>query len=47
MRMVIFSAILILMMLFARSGIMGRNEFSWNGLIRLARRAGGSFSGRK
>ena len=33
MRMVIFSIILILLMLFARSGIMGRNEFSWDWLI--------------
>lgn len=33
MRMVIFSALLILVMLFARSGIMGRREFSWQGLI--------------
>ncbi len=33
MRMVIFSMILILVMLFARSGIMGRNEFSWQALI--------------
>jgi len=33
MRMVIFSAILILVMIFARSGIMGRREFSWQGLF--------------
>ncbi|MEJ2719232.1 MAG: branched-chain amino acid ABC transporter permease [Deltaproteobacteria bacterium] len=33
MRMVIFSALLILVMLFARRGIMGRREFSWQGLI--------------
>ena len=33
MRMVIFSVILILVMIFARSGIMGRNEFSWQALI--------------
>jgi branched-chain amino acid transport system permease protein len=33
MRMVIFSIILIFVMLFARSGIMGRNEFSWQRLI--------------
>jgi branched-chain amino acid transport system permease protein len=46
MRMVIFSAILILMMLFARSGIMGRNEFSWNALIRLMWKAGGLTLGR-
>jgi len=33
MRMVMFSVILILLMLFARQGIMGRKEFSWNWLI--------------
>ncbi|MGC8659946.1 MAG: branched-chain amino acid ABC transporter permease [Desulfomonilaceae bacterium] len=33
MRMVIFSAILILVMIFGRHGIMGRYEFSWNGLF--------------
>lgn len=33
MRMVILSLLLILIMLFARSGIMGRREFSWRGLI--------------
>ncbi len=38
MRMVIFSAILILVMIFARSGIMGRNEFSWEGFFTLLRR---------
>jgi branched-chain amino acid transport system permease protein len=35
MRMVIFSAILILVMVFARSGLMGRKEFSWQKLIDL------------
>jgi len=35
MRMVIFSAILILMMIFARSGIMSRREFSWQAAIDL------------
>ncbi len=30
MRMVIFSLILMLVILFARKGIMGRSEFSWN-----------------
>lgn len=34
MRMVIFSLILIVVMLFARNGIMGRSEFSWEGLFR-------------
>jgi branched-chain amino acid transport system permease protein len=33
MRMVIFSLILILVMLFARSGIMGKSEFTWNGFL--------------
>ncbi len=33
MRMVLFSVILILVMLFARSGIMGRSEFTWEGLL--------------
>jgi branched-chain amino acid transport system permease protein len=33
MRMVIFSILLILVMLFARQGLMGRNEFSWQALI--------------
>ncbi len=33
MRMVIFSATLILVMLFARRGIMGRNEFTWQGFF--------------
>ncbi|MBW1979868.1 MAG: branched-chain amino acid ABC transporter permease [Deltaproteobacteria bacterium] len=46
MRMVVFSIILILLMIFARNGIMGRKEFSWDWLIdrcRLARviRGGG------
>jgi branched-chain amino acid transport system permease protein len=33
MRMVIFSIILIFLMIFARRGIMGRNEFSWDWLL--------------
>jgi branched-chain amino acid transport system permease protein len=33
MRMVILSVLLIIVMLFARSGIMGRNEFSWQWLF--------------
>jgi branched-chain amino acid transport system permease protein len=37
MRMVIFSLLLIVVMLFARTGIMGRREFSWQGLIDLGR----------
>lgn len=35
MRMVIFSALLIVVMLFARSGIMGRREFTWAGFFNL------------
>jgi branched-chain amino acid transport system permease protein len=37
MRMVVFSVILILLMIFARNGIMGRNEFSWNWLLERSR----------
>jgi branched-chain amino acid transport system permease protein len=35
MRMVIFAIILVLVMIFARQGIMGRKEFSWQGLLNL------------
>jgi branched-chain amino acid transport system permease protein len=35
MRMVIFSFILILVMIFARSGIMGRHEFTWQRAVEL------------
>ncbi len=34
-RMVIFSILLMMVVLFYRRGIMGRNEFSWDGLFRL------------
>jgi len=37
MRMVVFSIILILLMIFARNGIMGRNEFSWDWLLQRSR----------
>jgi branched-chain amino acid transport system permease protein len=37
MRMVVFSIILIFLMIFARDGIMGRNEFSWDWLLRRSR----------
>ncbi len=47
MRMVIFSTLLILAMLFARSGLMGRKEFSWNSVFVLTRRAIGSIRGTK
>jgi branched-chain amino acid transport system permease protein len=33
MRMVIFAIILVMVMIFARQGIMGRKEFSWQGLF--------------
>ena len=33
MRMVIFAVILVIVMIFARQGIMGRKEFSWQGLF--------------
>ena len=38
MRMVIFSAMLIFVMIFARSGIMGRKELTWKGLINFGKR---------
>ena len=45
MRMVVFSIILILLMIFARRGIMGRREFSWqwllNALVRFRAGKGG------
>lgn len=34
-RMVIFSLLLMIVVLFYRRGIMGTNEFSWEGLFRL------------
>ena len=47
MRMVLFSAILILTMLFARNGIMGRKEFSWQGLFDFVGRITGRIRGGK
>ncbi len=38
MRMVIFAVILIAVMIFARNGIMGRKEISWESLIRRIQR---------
>jgi branched-chain amino acid transport system permease protein len=38
MRMVIFAVILIAVMIFARKGIMGKEEFSWQGFIHLLQR---------
>ncbi len=46
MRMVIFSLILIGVMIFARRGIMGREEFSWKAFINFFhRRARGETQG--
>jgi branched-chain amino acid transport system permease protein len=39
MRMVIFAFILVVVMIFARQGIMGRKEFSWQGLFNLLEKA--------
>lgn len=47
MRMVIFSLLLILVMLFARSGIMGRREFSWHGLLELPGKIAGALKVKK
>ena len=33
MRMVVFSLLLMIVIIFARRGFMGRNEFSWDGLL--------------
>lgn len=44
MRMVVFSVLLMVVIVFARRGIMGRSEFSWNGLSGLARRLTGKGS---
>ncbi|MFZ2446158.1 MAG: branched-chain amino acid ABC transporter permease [Syntrophobacteraceae bacterium] len=44
MRMVVFSLILMLVIIFARTGIMGRREFGWDPLARgLLRRGGGGW----
>ncbi len=37
MRMILFSVLLIVIMLFAREGIMGQKEFSWNGFLNFLR----------
>ena len=37
MRMVVFSVILMIVIIFARRGIMGRSEFNWNWVDRLSR----------
>lgn len=38
LRMVVFSVLLMVVVLFFRRGIMGQNEFSWDGLVRLFKR---------
>jgi branched-chain amino acid transport system permease protein len=38
MRMVIFSLLLLLVIIYFRGGLMGRREFSWDGLNRFRRR---------
>jgi branched-chain amino acid transport system permease protein len=38
MRMVVFSVILMIVIVFARRGIMGRNELNWNWLYRALRK---------
>lgn len=44
-RMVVFSIILMLVVLFWRRGIMGQKEFSWDGLINFFKRVGNRFRG--
>lgn len=46
-RMVIFSILLMVVVLFYRRGIMGTNEFSWGGLARLFKRIPAAFSRKK
>lgn len=38
LRMVVFSILLMIVVLFFRRGIMGQNEFSWDGLVRIFKR---------
>ncbi|MBE6014226.1 MAG: branched-chain amino acid ABC transporter permease [Lachnospiraceae bacterium] len=38
LRMVVFSILLMVVVLFFRRGIMGQNEFSWDGLVRIIKR---------
>lgn len=38
LRMVVFSVLLMVVVLFFRRGIMGQNEFSWDGLVRIIKR---------
>jgi branched-chain amino acid transport system permease protein len=44
-RMVVFSVILMLVVLFWRKGIMGQKEFSWDGLLNFFKRIGNRFRG--
>ncbi len=44
-RMVVFSLILMLVVLFWRKGIMGQKEFSWDGLINFFKRIGSRLKG--
>lgn len=46
-RMVIFSILLMVVVLFYRRGIMGTNEFSWDGFFRLLKGLPKKFQGRK
>ncbi len=47
MRMVIFALLLVIVMIFARQGIMGRREFSWQGLFHLLKGFKGETEGQK
>lgn len=44
-RMVVFSIILMLVVLFWRRGIMGQKEFSWDGLLNFFKKLGNKFRG--
>jgi len=46
-RMVVFSVILMLVVLFWRRGIMGQKEFSWDGLVNFFKRLGDRLKGEK
>ncbi|MEF9921977.1 MAG: branched-chain amino acid ABC transporter permease [Anaerovoracaceae bacterium] len=45
-RMVVFSIILMMVVLFWRKGIMGQKEFSWDGLINFFKSIGAKFKGK-
>ena len=40
MRMVVFSVVLLIIILYRREGVMGMREFSWNGFFGFFRRLG-------